>query len=137
MDLKDKLNLLWKYLFLAAVIVFGILLVCRRPGYCRDDDHFKSLGYVHQMGMPHQGMMDPGKIRVEKKVIDGDTTVVVWVDGKKIDHPKAFLKMHGEDSDRKDHCMGCGGMHGPGMDHANCARMHDNNDDDDDPDDDD
>jgi hypothetical protein len=133
MDLKDKLNLLWKYLFLAVVIVFGILLVTRHPGNCRGDRHFKSRGYMHEMGMPHKGMMDAGKIKVEKKVVDGETTVVVWVDGKEIDNPEEFLKMHG-----KSYCKGCDKMHGPGMKHGDCAKMfHDDDNDDDDDDDDD
>lgn len=118
MDLKDKLNLLWKYLFLAVVIVFGILLVCRRPGYYCGDRQFKSPEYWHQMGMPFKGMMEPGKIKVIKEVTDGDTTVTVWVDGKKVDNPDFYLKMHP-----------------PGMKHKDCPRMFDDDDDDDDNDD--
>ena len=95
MDLKDKLDLLWKYLFLAVILTFVILLFVCRAGDC---DHF-SRAYT---GQPHVGMrfisedfmgMGHGKeIKVVKKVTNGDTTVVVWVDGKQVDNPEEYLK---------------------------------------------
>jgi len=95
MDLKDKLNLLWKYLFLAVILTFVILLFVSRAGDC---DHF-SRAYL---GKPHVGLrfisedfmgMGHGKeIKVLKKVTNGDTTVVVWVDGKQVDNPEEYLK---------------------------------------------
>ncbi len=95
MDLKDKLNLLWKYLFLAVILTFVILLFVCRAGYC---DH-SSRAYH---GKPHAGMASMGEccmdmghgkdIKVEKKVTNGDTTVVVWVDGKQVDNPEEYLK---------------------------------------------
>ncbi|MFB0516486.1 MAG: hypothetical protein ACETWG_07770 [Candidatus Neomarinimicrobiota bacterium] len=95
MDLKDKLNLLWKYLFLAVVLAFVILLFVSRAGY---RDRFPRAFYGH----PHAGMsfiheggdLDKVKdIRVEKKITDkGDTTVSVWVNGKKVDNPEEYLK---------------------------------------------
>lgn len=95
MDLKDKLDLLWKYLFLAVVLVFVILLFASRAGY---RDHFPRAC----LGKPHVGMrfmgegcmgMGYGKeIKVEKKVTNGDTTVIVWVDGKQVDNPEEYLK---------------------------------------------
>lgn len=126
MNLKDKLDLLWKYLILAAVIVFGILLICRHPASCRYDRSCdykgKSYGAMH-----HKGMMGPGEVKVMKEIEDGDTTLAVWVNGKKIDNPEEFLKMH-----KKGICKGCGKKHGPGM---KCAMMHHDDDDDDDDDD--
>jgi len=96
MDLKDKLNLLWKYLFLAVLLVFGILLLTRHPGYYRGDHHYGYKGAfrgdLSQGKMPGGGMVDASEVRVEKKVINNDTTVVVWVNGEKIDNPEEFLK---------------------------------------------
>ncbi len=95
MDLKDKLNLLWKYLFLAVILTFVILLFVCRDGDC---DH-SSRACV---GKPHMGMRFIDKdyigkghgkqIKVEKKITNGDTTVVVWVDGKKVDNPEEYLQ---------------------------------------------
>ncbi|MBA7676060.1 MAG: hypothetical protein GH143_00270 [Calditrichaeota bacterium] len=105
MDLKDKLDLLWKYLFLAVILAFVILLFVSRAGY---RDHFPR-AFV---GRPHMGMrfisedfmgMGHGKeIKVVKKVTNGDTTVVVWVDGKQVDNPEEYLKkikLEGESGD--------------------------------------
>ena len=95
MDLKDKLDLLWKYLFLAVILTFVILLFVCRDGDC---DH-SSRACV---GKPHAGMTSMGEccmgmghgkeIKVEKKVTNGDTTLVVWVGGKKVDNPEEYLK---------------------------------------------
>jgi len=85
MDLKDKLDLLWKYLFLAVILTFVILLFVSRAGY---RDHFP-----HDfVGKPHMGKDYGKEIKVVKKVTNGDTTVVVWVDGKKVDNPEKYLK---------------------------------------------
>ncbi len=94
MDQKDKLNLLWKYLLLV-VIVIGMTMHLRKPHYNRDHhstcEHSASGCY---MDGPHMGMGHGSMIKVEKQVINGDTTLVVWVDGEKIDNPEKYLKEH-------------------------------------------
>ncbi len=95
MDLKDKLNLLWKYLFLAVILTFVILLFVCRSGRCDPSSH-TCLGKPHAgmafMGEGCMGMGHGKEIKVEKKVTNGDTTVVVWVGGKKVDNPEEDLK---------------------------------------------
>ncbi len=95
MDLKDKLDLLWKYLLLAVILTFVILLfVCRAgdcdysPRACLSKPHVG----IHFMDEGHMGMGHGKEIKVEKKVTNGDTTVVVWVDGKQVDNPEEYLK---------------------------------------------
>ena len=95
MDLKDKLDLLWKYLLLAVILTFVILLFVCRAGHC--DRSPRAC-----LGKPHAGMAFKGEccmgmghdkdIKVEKIVTNGDTTVVVWVDGKQVDNPEEYLK---------------------------------------------
>ena len=95
MDLKDKLDLLWKYLFLAVILTFIILLFVCRAGDC-DRSHRACLGKPHAgmafMGEGCIGMGHGKEIKVVKKVTNGDTTVVVWVDGKQVDNPEEYLK---------------------------------------------
>ena len=96
MDLKDKLNLLWKYLFLVVLLVFGILLLTRPHVYHRGGPHqgyYRApRGYMHLMGKGYIGKDHSKEIKVVKKVTNGDTTVVVWVGGKKVDNPEEYLK---------------------------------------------
>ncbi len=95
MDLKDKLDLLWKYLFLAVILTFVILLFVNHDGDC-DHSSRACVGKAHGgmafMGKDCMGMEHGKNIKVEKKVTNGDTTVVVWVDGKKVDNPEEYLK---------------------------------------------
>ena len=105
MDLKDKLNLLWKYLILAVILTFVILLFVCRAGYC-DRSPRACLGQPHAgmtfMGEGCIGMGHGKEIKVIKKVTNGDTTVVVWVDGKQVDNPEEYLKkikLEGESGD--------------------------------------
>ncbi len=94
MDQKDKLNLLWKYLLLV-VIVVGMTMHLRKPH--RDRGHHSTCEYSAgrgYMGGAHVGMGHGSMIKVEKQVINGDTTLVIWVDGEKIDNPEEYLKEH-------------------------------------------
>ncbi len=97
MDLKDKLNLLWKYLLLV-VIVFGLAMHLREPRFNRiRSAHHSTSDYSASgcyMDDPHLGMGHGSMIKVEKQVINGDTTLVIWVDGEKIDNPEEYLKEH-------------------------------------------
>ncbi len=101
MDLKDKLNLLWKYLLLL-VVVIALFTVGRHHGGDRDDCRHgyagkMDMGYCDMAGS-HAGMGMMSSIKVEKLVTNGDTTLVVWFDGEKVDDPEAFLLKHGDDS---------------------------------------
>ncbi len=80
MNLKEKLDLLWKYLLLALLISVVIMIVTRRDACWITESH----GFY---GKPHS--MD---VRVEKKVVNGDTTTVIWVGGEKIEDVDEFLK---------------------------------------------
>lgn len=80
MNLKEKLDLLWKYLFLA-VLVFGIIMIVPRP-------RMRWVTASHDFYGKPQGM----DVRVEKKVVDGDTTTLVWVDGEKIEDMDEFIE---------------------------------------------
>jgi len=101
MDLKDKLNLLWKYLFLVVVVITLAVMVSRHNGYRDHGRHGYAgkhdMGYCY-LGGTHAGMGMMSSIKVEKLITNGDTTLVVWVDGEKVDNPEAFLKKHGGDS---------------------------------------
>ena len=94
MDLKDKLNLLWKYLLLV-LIVFGLAIHLWGPHHYRGHHsagkYSAGRGY---MGGSHMGMGHGSMIKVEKQITNGDTTVVVWVDGEQIDNPEEFLEKH-------------------------------------------
>ncbi|UCH63088.1 MAG: hypothetical protein JSU77_01125 [Fidelibacterota bacterium] len=80
MDLKEKLDLLWKYLLLA-LLVAVVIMFATRP--CR---HWASASHGY-CGDP-RGM----DVRVEKKIVNGDTTTVVWVGGEKIEDVDEFLE---------------------------------------------
>ncbi len=95
MDQKDKLDLLWKYLLLV-VIAFGVAMHIRGPRLDRDYSHSTceySAGKGY-MGGSHMGLGHGSMIKVEKLVTNGDTTLVIWVDGEKIDNPEEYLKEH-------------------------------------------
>lgn len=89
MDLKDKLDLIWKYLLLV-VIAIGVISFTfgRRHHRCYPACGMKSAYHwfdkdfgKHKMKFDHNDM----DIRIEKKIIDGDTTVVVFMDGEEIE----------------------------------------------------
>jgi hypothetical protein len=89
MNLKDKLDLIWKFLFLL-VIVYGIYSFtygtkhhrCSRAYGMKSDHHWCSKEYGKHKMMFDADDMD---IRVEKKIIDGDTTVVIFMDGEEVE----------------------------------------------------
>ncbi|MEE9465958.1 MAG: hypothetical protein V3W14_10340 [Candidatus Neomarinimicrobiota bacterium] len=106
MDLKDKLNLLWKYLFLIVVVITLAMIASRHNDYRHHGQHGYAgkhdMGYCY-MGGSHAGMDMMSSIKVEKMITNGDTSLVVWVDGEKVDDPEAFLKEHGYDLKGGDH----------------------------------
>jgi len=117
MTLKEKLDLLWKYLLLI-VLVYGFAQI----GRSHSARFFKS---GVSMGMPHHEMMwksgdcdMPGMKNVEvhiEKHGDGDSTMIVTINGEEVDiddvdiskfekgDGKVFIKkiIRGDDMDRK------------------------------------
>ena len=107
MDLKDKLDLIWKYSILLIIL---LSLICFHSNMGKGYGHgYYGKGHYGQsaMGWGHKGIGYGKQIKVEKQIIEGDTTVVVWVNGKKIDDPEAFLAKHKCDPD-----MQCAELHG-------------------------
>jgi hypothetical protein len=70
MNTKEKLNMLWKYLLLL-VIAFGIFRISDRPYHKRKKHHFEQNS--HEM-----------TVEVEKEIVDGDTVMVVEINGEEI-----------------------------------------------------
>lgn len=94
MDLKDKLDIIWKYSILAIIIISLICFHNNKKESCGYGPHGMAIhGQCLKSG--HRGMTDEMKIKVEKKIVDGDTTTIVWVNGKKVDNPEEFLAKHG------------------------------------------
>ncbi|UCD38224.1 MAG: hypothetical protein JSW54_01705 [Fidelibacterota bacterium] len=89
MELKDKLNLIWKYLLLV-VIVFGIFSFSPRIKGRHAAKPWHPKSELHWSGFEgeHRGMFcgpDKRMIRVDKRIEAGDTTVVVFFDGKEVE----------------------------------------------------
>lgn len=121
MTLKEKLDLLWKYLLLI-ILVYGFAQI----GRSHSRGFFKSGGH---MGMSNHEMMwkgddcdMPGMKNVEmhiEKHGDGDSTMVVIINGEEVDindvdiskfekgDGKVFIKkiMRSDDTDRKKMIM--------------------------------
>ncbi len=100
MDLKEKLDIIWKYSILV-IILFSLICFHSNNKSCYTGHGCIAISDQCEMHGGHRCMMGDKKIKVEKKIIDGDTTVVVWVNGEKIDNPEAFLAKHKYDPDMK------------------------------------
>ncbi len=70
MNTKEKLNMLWKYLLLV-IIAFGIFQMSGTSHHKRMKRHFDRDS--HEM-----------KVEVEKEIVDGDTVIVVEINGAEI-----------------------------------------------------
>ena len=99
MSTKDKLELLWKYLFLFVVAVGIIRFTNRYPSPFR---HHGSDG-VHKMMFldDDNHAMD---VNVEQEIVDGDTIMKVMVNGEEVDassfsNKKGTLKWVSEDGE--------------------------------------
>ena len=81
MNTKEKLELLWKYLFLA-VIATGIFRFT-------DRHHPPSSFPLHLAG--NHDMLFVGDddretdVKVEQEIVDGDTIMKVWINGEEVD----------------------------------------------------
>ncbi|MEE8437544.1 MAG: hypothetical protein V3S22_04310 [Candidatus Neomarinimicrobiota bacterium] len=94
MDLKDKLDIIWKYSILAIILISLVCFHTNKKEYCIKSPRGNAIhGQCLKSG--HPGNLNEMKIKVEKKIVDGDTTTIVWVNGKKVDNPEEFLAKHG------------------------------------------
>ena len=89
MNLSEKLNLLWKYLLLL-VVVWGVYSHTQNRGHS-SSGHGGMGGRHAMMMMGGHGDMtwfgdgDMMDVRIEKKIVDGDTTIIAIVDGEEIE----------------------------------------------------
>lgn len=92
MNTKDKLELLWKYLALA-VVVFGIASFSGRSEHHK----FSFSGGKEPMVIKSLGGAEGEEMRVEveKKIVDGDTTTVVKINGEEVDPSELDDLEHG------------------------------------------
>ena len=88
MNTKEKLELLWKYLFLA-VIATGIFRFT-------DRHHPPSSFPLHLAG--NHDMLFVGDddretdVKVEQEIVDGDTIMKVWINGEEVDAEENDMK---------------------------------------------
>ena len=87
MNTKEKLELLWKYLFLL-VVAIGVIRFTNGPHSAKF--HFGHEGN-HEMFFvgddDHE--MD---VKVEKEIVDGDTLVKMWINGEEVDAEEHDMK---------------------------------------------
>ena len=94
MELKDKLNLLWKYLLLLVLVVGMYSHLChRRSGDFHKGKYFKGSCRHHGLHSLHSENED---VKVELKIGNGDTLLEVRVNGDKLndEDAKAFLEKY-------------------------------------------
>ena len=94
MELKDKLDLLWKYLLLLVLVVGMCSHLChRRSGDFYKGKYFKGSCRHHDLHSLHSEIED---VKVELKIENGDTLLEVRVNGDKLndEDAKAFLEKH-------------------------------------------
>ena len=94
MDLKDKLDLLWKYLLLLLLSFVVVSHLCYRfcGGYHKES-HFKGCWRHSGHHGHHEEIED---VKVELKIENGDTLLEVRVNGEKLndEDAKAFIEKH-------------------------------------------
>ena len=86
MTLKEKLELLWKYLLLA-IIVFGLAQIGRKHHSMKMDYDCSPQGGEEMMWIG-KGDHDFGDMEVDvmiEKLVDGDSTIQVIINGKTMD----------------------------------------------------
>ena len=87
MNTKEKLELLWKYLFLL-VVAIGVIRFTN--GHHSAKIHFGHEG-DHEMlffGDDDREM----DVKVEKEIVDGDTLVKMWINGEEVDAEEHDMK---------------------------------------------
>ena len=87
MNTKEKLELLWKYLFLL-VVAIGVIRFTNGPHSAKF--HFGHEGNHEMLFVgddDHE--MD---VKVEKEIVDGDTLVKMWINGEEVDAEEHDMK---------------------------------------------
>ena len=87
MSTKEKLELLWKYLFLL-VVAIGVIRFTNGPHSAKF--HFGHEGNHEMLFVgddDHE--MD---VKVEKEIVDGDTLVKMWINGEEVDAEEHDMK---------------------------------------------
>ena len=87
MNTKEKLELLWKYLFLL-VVAIGVIRFTNGPHSAKF--HFGHEGNHEMLFVgddDHE--MD---VKVEQEIVDGDTLVKMWINGEKVDAEEHDMK---------------------------------------------
>ncbi len=91
MNTKEKLDMLWKYLALVVVALLGSIMLHSSNITVTGLPGVSTGGKGHVFIRAHEGDFAEGdylkemKVRVEKEVIDGDTTLNVTVNGKPVE----------------------------------------------------
>ena len=91
MNTKEKLDMLWKYLALVVVALLGSIMLHSSNITVTGLPEVSTGGKGHVFIRAHEGDFAEGdylkemKVRVEKEVIDGDTTLNVTVNGKPVE----------------------------------------------------
>jgi len=93
MELKDKLDLLWKYLLLLVLVVGMCSHLCHRSGDFHKGKYYKGCCRHHDHHSLHSEIED---VKVELKIENGDTLFEVRVNGEKLndEDAKAFIEKH-------------------------------------------
>ena len=87
MNTKEKLELLWKYLFLL-VVAIGVIRFTNGPHSAKF--HF---GHEENHEMLFVGDDDHEMdVKVEKEIVDGDTLVKMWINGEEVDAEEHDMK---------------------------------------------
>ena len=91
MNTKEKLDMLWKYLALVVVALLGSIMLHSSNITVTGLPGVSTWSKGHVFIRAHEGDFAEGdylkemKVRVEKEVIDGDTTLNVTVNGKPVE----------------------------------------------------
>ena len=98
MNTKEKLELLWKYLFLA-VIAAGIFRFT--------DRHHPPSSFPLRLAGNHDMLFvgDDDRetdVKVEQEIVDGDTIIKVWINGEEVDAEDYDMKGGGFEWKTKD-----------------------------------
>ena len=100
MDLKDKLDLIWKYLILLVVVVGMCSHLCHR-GYgkygCGKYSKGKAIKTCCRFAQSDDFQTEIEDVQVEMKINNGDTLIQVTINGKELseEDAKAFMKKKG------------------------------------------
>ena len=89
MSTKEKLELLWKYLFLAVIAVGIFRFTSRNNCSMMMGHHGRSAGHDMLFIGDDNHAMD---VKVEKEIVDGDTLVKMWINGEEVDAEEHDMK---------------------------------------------